>query len=214
MNQERRRSSKNASRSELLAVSALTYPTALVLANLAIAVTTYAHIDKARNFAREDELSRHTSEVASIVAGYDVSVACADESLLDQTYDTETERLGQVNRYQYVNLFLDIKTVAFNHRSMLLRASVCRDILNDVGSNDTIEQRQDNFLAYATMLHELVHLEDTTLDETATQCQAIDRLPASLQKIGFSEEDAHSAAAIADNQARYLLTPEYHQYPC
>lgn len=134
-----------ASRGEMLLYTAAVYPAALALANIAIVASTHAGIYETRKFARNDPLSQTVSMIASDIAGYKVSVACST-SLHDATpAKSGTERLGQVAKYTYLDPFLSVRTSHVNPKSIELGVSVCRTLIRDTLSTDSIEYRQDNF---------------------------------------------------------------------
>ena len=191
------------------------YGAVVALGNVALALVPYSHINATREYARDDDLSRTVSDVASAMAGYDVDVACTnDVSIGEERDEAENRTMGEVVRYVIVFPPFDPIDAPLNPRAMRIHSSLCDAIDGQADYLSPLEARQDAARAYAYILHELVHLDYPSYDETMTQCTAIDIMPERLESIGVEQDAALWATQYADELTKRRQSSEYHAYPC
>lgn len=205
---------KKAGKKEIGMLLAGTYGAVVTLGNLALALVPYSHIHETREYSRDDDLSQDISAVASAMAGYDVDVACThDVSIGKERDDDGNRKMGEVVRYDIVlpPVTLD---VPYNPSAMRIHTSLCESVVEQKVYLTPHEARQDAARAYSYILHELVHLEYPSYDETMTQCKAIEIMPERLELIGVEPDLAQWATRYADKRSRKSLSSEYHEYLC
>ena len=200
---------------EVAATAGLSYGLAIALSNLALAATTHAYIDTTRDIARTDELSQETSQIATKLAGYAVDVGCTDTIFPDEDNSEDgTTTLGGVVRYRAVDPLLIRHDVPINPRAVRLKPAVCHALVGPRDYLTPLEVRQDAAMAYSMVLHELIHLEYPSYDETMTQCAAIDSMPDRLATVGIDRHQREWAAEYVEQAAERFQPARYHEYPC
>lgn len=205
---------RSATKKEMALLAGGTYGAIVALGNFVLAITPYSHIHTTREYVREDLLSQDISAVASVMAGYDVDVACTyDVSIDDGSDKDDSPTMGEVVKYAVV-LPPVVLEAPYNPKAMRIHTSLCESVVEQKEYLTPHEARQDAAKAYSYILHEIVHLDYPSYDETMTQCKAIDIMPERLELIGVEPGLAQWATQYADRRARQKLSPEYHEYPC
>ena len=205
---------KSASKKEIALLLGGAYGAVLTLGNFALALVPYSHIQTTREYSRDDDLSQDISAVASVMAGYDIDVACTHDVSIGKERDDDGSRtMGEVVHYAiaFPPVALD---VPYNPRAMRIHTSLCESIIEQKDYLSPQEARQDAAKAYSYILHELVHLDYPSFDETMTQCKTIEIMPEKLESIGIEPDLAQWATRYADQLASKRQSPEYHAYPC
>jgi hypothetical protein len=205
---------KKAGKKEIGLLLVGAYGAIVALGNLALALAPYSHIRETREYSREDGLSQDISAVASAMAGYDVDVACTHDVSTGKERDGDGNRtMGEVTRYDIVLPPVTLE-LPYSPNAMRLHASLCKSIVGQKDYLNPHEARQDAAKAYSYILHELVHMDYPSLDETMTQCKTIEIMPEKLESIGIEPNMAQWATQYADQLATKIQSPEYHEYPC
>lgn len=201
------------SKTEALALFAASYPLAIGLSNAALLFDTLDYAHDTKQFAESDARSTELGAIASRLAGYPVTVACLDEipTPMPKGYD----RFGEVRTYKVIDPLINTHYLSLNPRNIRMRSSECDAVLEDQSLSGNMTDRQDNFVSYAVLIHEIEHLENPAdQSESSVQCRAIASMPARLAQVGFSAEDARVATGYADAQSMLRLSPEYRDIDC